>query len=103
MSSFWIKGTVQSRFTNISNSYPNEINLLIACKNTSPIGVESLDRFFGLTKGTSAPYFFEILIIFLSSVETITCEKSLDEIAFSIVCAIRGFLPKTLIFLLGTP
>ena len=56
---------------------------------------------FGLRKGTSAPYFFDILAIFGQSVETITRVICFDFIAASIVCAISGFPPNNLIFLLG--
>ena len=72
MSLFLTNGAVQSRFTNISNSYPCDCNSLIECKITEFIDVESLANVFGRINGTFAPNVFAIEAIFLSSVETTT-------------------------------
>ena len=54
--------------------------------------------FFGLKKGTSAPYFSDIFLIFLSSVDTIILFKSFDFFAAKIEYEIKGFPKKFLKF-----
>jgi len=43
---------------------------LIVCLRAATDEAVSEDKYFGLKKGVSAPYFFEIVCIFLLSVET---------------------------------
>jgi len=65
--------------------------------------VLSFARFFGLKKGTSAPYRMAISAISLSSVDTITRSMYLELSASSIVYEIKGLPPRNLIFFLGKP
>ena len=58
------------------------------------------ESFLDLRKGTSAPYFLEILAIFLLSVETTIFEKIFDFKAILITCPIRGQFLTFNIFLL---
>ena len=55
----------------------------MVCKITSTEVVVSEDKFSGLIKGTSAPYFLLISAILSSSVETINLSMNLDYLAAS--------------------
>ena len=70
---------------------------------TSSVEAESVANFFGRTKGTSAPNFFDIFAISLFSVETITELKIFESSAFYIVYAKSGLPANFLIFFFGTP
>ena len=56
----------------------NFIIFFTACETTSIIGTWFFDKYFGRLKSILAPYFFDILIIFLSFEETITSSKIFD-------------------------
>ena len=83
ISSLSMNGTVQSRRTTTSYSFPNLFISKIACNKTSSEVELSLARLFGRENGTLAPNFFDILIISGSSDETITSSNNFEEIHYT--------------------